>query len=60
LPPPHPLTPAEPSDQQRYILALRVKHLTEVLDRLGMRKGGRKPELQTRLMSVFAQEGSQR
>jgi hypothetical protein len=45
---------------QRYILALRIKELSEVLDRLGLRKGGRKAELQTRVMSVFSPEGAGR
>ena len=39
-------------------MALRIRELTEVLDRLGMRKGGRKAELQERVMSVFAAAGS--
>ena len=49
---------AAPAASQRYILAMRVKELTEVLDRLGMRKGGRKAELQTRVMSVFASDAA--
>lgn len=40
-------------DTQKYIHALRIKELQEVLERLGMRKTGRKNDLQQRLMAVF-------
>ncbi|GBF92967.1 hypothetical protein Rsub_05803 [Raphidocelis subcapitata] len=43
---------------RRYIMALRIKELTEVLDRMGMRKVGRKAELQERVASVFAVDAS--
>ena len=34
-------------------MSLRIKELTEVLERLGMRKTGRKGDLQSRLLAVF-------
>jgi hypothetical protein len=55
----HPPT-RPPVPRQRYILALRIKELTEVLDRLGLKKGGRKADLQTRIMSVFSADGAAR
>lgn len=53
LRPPRP--PSSPHHHQRYILALRIKELTDVLDRLGMRRTGRKAELQARVMSIFGE-----
>jgi hypothetical protein len=41
-------------------MALRIKELQEVLDKLGLRKTGRKADLQLRIMSVFSGDGAQR
>jgi hypothetical protein len=38
---------------QRRVIALRKPDLHECLERLGMRKGGNKPELQQRLLEIF-------
>ncbi len=38
---------------QRYLFALRVCELQEVCSRLGLRKSGRKAELQQRIVSIL-------
>jgi hypothetical protein len=38
---------------QGYIAGLRIKEMQECLERLGLRKSGKKIELQQRLISLF-------
>ncbi|KAG2484222.1 hypothetical protein HYH03_016957 [Edaphochlamys debaryana] len=42
------------ADVRRRVAALRKPELMECLERLGMRKGGKKAELQQRLLDIFA------